>query len=270
MNTKATAPAAATTANKPANAPTVKDETKAAPTAKNGAVKFVPLSAEEKKEYLELKANFDDLDDVQLARLHDIRKKSKEADASKASYVSQIKSEIASSGLNVSDLFTANEVVSNFGFTKLFTGDELKAEILKAKYSIKDLFTAEAIKELGTKKKAESNKDEESSADKGEKWLEMEGRAPKYYAGQVYSKMSNKQIKAKDFSKAMGPKLPINWLDKDSLAALEKIATPTGKQLFEDKDEKFMAEMNDLLAAITTHANYVAAKGAKAETKPAA
>lgn len=265
MNTKATAPAAANTANKPANAPTVKDESKATHAATGRTVKFVPLSAEEKKEYIDLKNRFDHLDDVELDRLHDIRKKSKEADASKASYVTQIKGEIASSGLSISDLFTPNEVVEGYDFKMLFTPDELRTEIMNAKYGIKDLFSPEAIKALTGKKKTDSDKEEDSSASKGEKWLEMEGRAPKYYAGQVYSKMSQKQLKAKDFSKALGPKdMPKNWLDKDSLAALEKIATPKGKQLFEAKDEKFMAEMNDLLSAITFHANYIAEKGKKA------
>jgi len=266
MNTKATAAAP--------NAPTAKDESKATNAGNSNfkaanSAKYIPMTSEEINEYNELKANFDNLSDEQEARLVALKKKAKAAKESKGSYVTQLKNEIGQSGLTISDLFGPNEAAQGYDFKHLFTPEELKAAIMQAGYGVTDLFNDEAIKAAAGVKTGKGTKAQNqgsaanTAADKGELWIKMPGVAPKYYKGQVYKKMSKKQMEKKDFSAAMGQSLPKNWLTNDTIEILmANHATPKAKELYEAKDPDFMAEMNDLVKAITTHKDYIAAKGA--------
>ncbi len=273
MNAKAQTPAT--------NAPTAKDESKNTAIASNtkaaNNLKFMPMTSEETTEYNELKANFDNLSDEQEARLVALKKKAKAAKESKGQYVLQLQNEIGQSGLTISDLFKPSEVLSAFPFKDLFTAEELKAAIMTTDYGIKDLFTQDKINALtGKTRKSQAQGSSEggtegTTASKGEQWIKMPGTAPKYYKGQVYKKMSKKQKERKDFSTALGPSLPKNWLTNDTIEILMKeYATPEAKALYEAKDEEFMTEMNDLVKAITTHKDYIAAKGTSGAGKQAA
>jgi len=273
MNTKAQAPAT--------NAPTAKDENKAGNVGTSNAkaantAKFIPMTAEEQKEYNDLKHRFHDLDDKEEARLIELKKKFKAAEASKGSYINQLKNEIGQSGLTISDLFGPNEAAKGYEFKDLFTADELKAAIMKAGYDLKDLFSNEAIKAAAGVKTGKGSKGQDtqttSSEDKGELWIKIEGRgAPSYYKGQLYKKLTAKQKENKDYSKALGvAALPKNWMANDSIEALMKSATPKAKELFEQKDKEFMAEMEDLVKAIHSHKDYIAAKGTSGTGKQAA
>lgn len=261
MNTKAQATAT--------NAPTVKDENKAgnvgtSNTKAANTAKFTPLTAEEKEEYKNLLADYHRLNEEDEARLVALKRKSIAAEKSKGQYVLQLQNEIGQSGLTISDLFKPSEVLSAFQFKDLFTAEELKAAIMKTDFEIKDLFTEDKIKALtGKGRKVQSQGEAgDTNVDKGELWIKMPGVAPKYYKGQVYKKMSKKQREKKDFSAAMGQSLPKNWLTNDSIEVLmANHATPKAKELYEAKDADFLAEMNDLVTAITTHKDYIAAKG---------
>lgn len=273
MNTKAQAAAT--------NAPTVKDENKAGNAGTSNAkaantAKFIPLTAEEKADYEELKAKFHELDDKGEARLIALKKKFKAAEESKTGYVNQLKDEIAQSGLTIADLFGPNDAANGYEFKDLFTADELKAAIMKAGYELKDLFSTEAIKSAAGVRAARGNNRQDTQAsnseDKGELWVKIEGRgAPSYYKGQLYKKLTAKQKENKDYSKALGvAALPKNWMANDSIEALMKSATPKAKELFEQKDKEFMDEMEDLIKAIHSHKDYIAAKGTSVASKKAA
>jgi hypothetical protein len=256
------------------NAPTAKDETKNTASAGNtkatNSEKFIPMTAEEQDTYKKLKENFHDLDEKDEARLIELKKKFKAAESSKGSYINQLKNEIGQSGLTISDLFKPNEVLNAFPFKDLFTAEELKAAIMTTDYGIKDLFTQDKISALTGKPRKSQGEGAsvDSAASKGEQWIKMPGTAPKYYKGQVYKKMSKKQIEKKDFSTALGPSLPKGWLTNDTIEILMKEwATDEAKALYAAKNEQFMTEMNDLVTAITTHKDYVASVGSAAAPK---
>lgn len=250
MNTKA-----ATAAT---NAPTAKDETKntaSSGTAPTGKIKFVPLTEAEENEYENLKKDFDNLDDKGEARLSELKKKVKAADSAKVQFVSQLKTELTTAALAVKDLFTKEDVLKSFSITELFSQTEIDAVATK--------------QASGKARKAQGEgASVDSAASKGEQWIKMPGTAPKYYKGQVYKKMSKKQIEKKDFSTALGPSLPKGWLTNDTIEILMKEwATDEAKALYAAKDEQFMTEMNDLVTAITTHKDYVASVGSAAAPK---
>lgn len=253
MNAKAQTPAT--------NAPTAKDESKntaSAGTAPIGKIKFVPLTEAEENEYENLKKDFDNLDDKGEARLSELKKKVKAADSAKVQFVSQLKTELTTAALAVKDLFTKEDVLKSFSITELFSQTEIDAVATK--------------QASGKARKAQGEgASVDSTASKGEQWIKMPGTAPKYYKGQVYKKMSKKQKERKDFSTALGPSLPKNWLTNDTIEILMKeYATPEAKTLYEAKNEEFMTEMNDLVKAITTHKDYIAAKGTSGAGKQAA